>query len=79
MNTPKFKALLVAQQLSIEDLATKIGVDKSTIYRKIASNGDNFTVGEAKRIAEILDLSAEDSAQIFFAQNVASNATSVKE
>lgn len=48
-----------------KELAKKIGVDSSTISRKLASDGMKFTVGEVHEIADVLQLSASECKDIF--------------
>lgn len=48
-----------------QELAHKIGMDASTLYRKLASDGLKFTVGEMHDIANALKLSAKDCKSIF--------------
>lgn len=60
------------------ELADAVGLSKSTLYRKINTGGDDFTIGEVLSITKALHLSADEGQQIFFAQNVARDAT-VKE
>lgn len=57
----KLKERCMTQQ----ELAKKIGVDSSTISRKLASDGLKFTVGEVHKIAEVLELSASECKDIF--------------
>ena len=57
------------------DLARELGMSKSTLYRKINTGGDDFTIGEVLSITKALHLSADEGQQIFFAQNVAYDAT----
>ena len=51
--------------VSPEDMAREIGVDPSTFYRKIKSDGVNFTVGQMHRIVEVLHLTREEATTIF--------------
>ena len=76
MNVAKFKAAIVERGTSVEGLADAIGVSKATIYRKINAGGDDFTIGEVLSIAKALRLTTDEGQQIFFAQNVARDATS---
>ncbi len=46
-------------------LAERIGINEATLYRKLASKGEKFTVGEMHSIMSTLGLSAEDGAKIF--------------
>ena len=48
-----------------EDLARSIGMDPSTLSRKLQTNGKKFTVGEAHKVADALCLSAEEARLIF--------------
>lgn len=76
MNLPKLRAVMVEQGVSVEALASGIGINKSTLYRKLAGDGDGFTIAEAQSITEVLHLSADEGALIFFAKTVAHDATS---
>lgn len=51
--------------------SNKLGIDPSTLYRRYANNGEDFTIGEAEAIAEVLDLTNEEFDSIFFASSVA--------
>ena len=65
MNILKLKGKMVETQHSVDSLAEKIGVDRSTLYRKIEC-GEKFTIGEAQRIKEALSLSNDEIIAIFF-------------
>lgn len=52
-------------KLSPEDMAREIGVDASTFYRKMKTEGVNFTVGQIHKIVDVLNLSREEAASIF--------------
>ena len=54
-----------ANQISVEEMAKKIGVDTSTFYRKLKTEGVSFTVGQMHKIAEVLQLSHDEAASIF--------------
>jgi DNA-binding phage protein len=75
VNVAKFKAAIVERGTSVAELADAVGLSKSTLYRKINTGGDNFTIGEVLSITKALHLSADEGQQIFFAQNVAYDAT----
>lgn len=55
---------------SVRDLAHKIYMDYSTLYRKI-KNPDNLTIKEVKSIVEALDLNFNEAKTIFFSSTVA--------
>lgn len=75
LNILKLKAAMVERGMSTADLADRIGINRATLYRKIAAQGEGFTIGEAEAITSALHLSAAESTAIFFGPSVAYNAT----
>lgn len=71
VNINKLKGKIVENGLTIEKLADNIGIDRSTLYRKINNNGETFTIKEADLIVNALNLTAEEAKAIFFSQLVA--------
>lgn len=71
VNINKLKGKIVENGLTIEKLADNIGIDRSTLYRKINNNGETFTIKEADLILNALNLTAEEAKAIFFSQLVA--------
>ncbi|MGW8381244.1 helix-turn-helix domain-containing protein [Streptococcus parasuis] len=71
VNVNKLKGKIVEQNLSVEKLAELMGINKSTIYRKIANDGSDFSIDEVNSMIKILNLSADDVISIFFKQIVA--------
>lgn len=65
MNILKLKGRMVENGFNVETLAEKIGIDRSSLYRKL-NNSEKITIGEAKRIKDALDLSEDDATAIFF-------------
>lgn len=59
------------KNVSKEQLAAAINIDKSTLYRKFAAGGEKFTIEEAKNITKALVLSSDEATEIFFSQTVA--------
>lgn len=74
VNINKLKGKMVECGMNVEKLSDKIGVDKSTLYRKLSTNGENFTIKEANLIAKELNLTYSEVNSIFFANEVALNA-----
>lgn len=70
-NADKLKAVLKEKEMSIEEISKVIGIDKSTFYRKLASNGASFTIGEVEKLSKALALSVDDINAIFFSNFVA--------
>lgn len=71
VNINKLKGKIVECGTTIEKLASEIGMDRSTMYRKFNSNGENISIKEADLIVRALCLSKEEAVSIFFNQFVA--------
>lgn len=67
-NKNKFKAQLVLSGISAKELAKKMEIDESTLYRKIQNDG-SFTRNEINHMIEILNIT--DPKDIFFADELA--------
>lgn len=67
-NERKFKSALILNGVTVDDLAETLGVNKSTVYRKIERNGD-FSRDEISKIMRVLNLS--DPCDIFFDDELA--------
>lgn len=64
-NKNKFKAQMLLSGVTAKDLAKAMGIDESTLYRKIQNDG-SFTRSEINQIIDILKIS--DPKDIFFAE-----------
>lgn len=71
MNIQKLKAKIVEKGWTIAYFCEKIGISSATFYRKVNNDGDSFTIGDARKIVDVLDLSGDDAKDIFFAKQVA--------
>lgn len=71
VNINKLKGKIVERELSVTKLADKIGMDRSTLYRKMANNGLDFSIREVNLISKELCLTEEEAMQIFFTNYVA--------
>lgn len=71
VNVNKLKGKIVERGMNVSELSSKIGIDRTTLYRKINSDGRNFTIEEADLISKELNLSCEEVNAIFFSQFVA--------
>ena len=74
MNVNKLKGKITERGLSIKKLAGMIGVDRSSLYRKLG-NAEKITIGEASKMKDALELTNEEASDIFFGNNVAYCAT----
>lgn len=64
-NMDVLRGKMAERRISHEEMAKRIGVDVSTFYRKLKSDGINFTVGQMHKIVEVLGLTNEEAASIF--------------
>ena len=65
MNVKKLKEKISEANLTGEMVSSTIGIDQSTYYRKLNTEGENFTVAQAKKLASLLNLSGKEAAEIF--------------
>ncbi|WP_416149389.1 helix-turn-helix domain-containing protein [Salipaludibacillus sp. HK11] len=71
LNVNKLRGKIVENGLSTGELAKRIGVDRSTLYRKMNNNGDSLTIKEVRLISKELNLSHDEAMAIFFSSFVA--------
>lgn len=71
VNVKKLKGKMVEKGYNVERMAEVIGKDSSTLYRRINSAGECFTLREATDIAKTLQLTYAEVNEIFFADFVA--------
>lgn len=64
----KFRAQIILAGMTAKELAEKLGINESTLYRKINADG-NFTREEISKIIEILQI--RNPQEIFFADKLA--------
>ena len=64
MDLNKLKGKIVEKGWNVEKLAEHIGVERSSMYRKL-SNFEKITIGEAKKITIALNLTNEEASSIF--------------
>lgn len=63
----EFRAEVVRNSMSLEDVAKAIGISYVSLYRKMNGTSD-FYRGEIEKIVRLLNLSGEDVLRIFFAK-----------
>lgn len=71
VNVDKLHGKIRELKTNIVEVAAKMGIDKSTLYRKLAKNGAGLTIRDAQRLVSILQLTDEEAILIFFAREVA--------
>ncbi|NLB91732.1 MAG: helix-turn-helix transcriptional regulator [Clostridiales bacterium] len=67
-NMSKLRGKIVECNTTQEAVADVIGVDRSTFYRKIKSEGLSFTIGEVHKIFSALNLTVDEGIEIFLGQ-----------
>lgn len=70
-NVDKLKGKIKEMRLTPEKLADMLGIDKSTMYRKLNNGGEDFTIKQADMMSTALSLNSEEAQAIFFSQFVA--------
>ena len=71
VNVNKLHGKLKELELTVSDVAEKMEIDRSTLYRKLGNNGAGLTVKDAQMLVEILQLTQQEALDIFFAREVA--------
>ena len=66
MHINKLKGKIVERGMNIEGLAEMIGIDRSSLYRKL-NNSEKITIGEAVKMKDALELSDDEAFNIFLA------------
>ena len=64
MNINKLKGKIVEKDMSVETLAARIGINKSSLYRKL-NNYEKITIGEAVKMKEALEMNDAEAYEIF--------------
>jgi len=70
VNINKLKGKIVEKGYNQKKFAVEIGMNKSTLSRKLKT-GEDFSIGQANKAIEVLNLSKEDAISIFFSNTVA--------
>ncbi len=71
VNVNKLLGKLKELSLTVADVAEKMKINRSTLYRKLGNNGAGLTVKDAQSLVEILQLTEQEALEIFFAREVA--------
>ena len=69
VNIPKLRGAIAEKGMSVSSLATKAGLSKSTLTRKMSNAGKGLTVAEMQAIVETLGLDGETAQEIFLFKN----------
>lgn len=64
MKLNKLKAKIIEKGLNVEGLADRVGIERSTLYRKL-NNFDKITIGEAIKMKAALEMTDAEATDIF--------------
>ena len=64
--TEELKRKIAEQNTTLEAVVHTLGVNRSTLYRKLRSGGNRLTVSEASKICKFLNLQPEESFDLFW-------------
>lgn len=62
------KRKVAEQNTTMEGMALFLGIDRSTLYRKLRDGGGGITVHDAHMIASFLGLSDDETIRIFWSR-----------
>lgn len=68
VNTGMLRGKFAENELTQEQVATVIGMDRSTFSRKMKSNALAFSVEEMHKMCALLKLSNDEAKQIFLSE-----------
>lgn len=61
----KLRGKIAERGMNNEEVASSLGMNPSTFYRKMKANGLAFTVGQMQKMVEVLGMSSDEAKQIF--------------
>lgn len=65
LNILKLKGKIAENGLNITSLAREIEINRDTLYRRLANDGEKLTLGDIKKICRVLKINKEDTLDIF--------------
>lgn len=71
VNVNKLRGRMVEYKVNADKMASLLGINRATFYRKMENAGEAFTVREVGIIAEALGLNLTELNAIFFDPTVA--------
>lgn len=67
MDIERLNREMESRGVSVNELAKRTGIERCALYRRFEGEGRKFTVEEAKKIANALELGREIATLIFLA------------
>ena len=68
IDVQRLKDTVAARNTTLEAVAMILGIDRSTLYRKLKRGKTGLTVYDAQKISSFLELSLDESLAIFWRQ-----------
>ena len=65
VDVERIKIRMNEMDLTVKDVVNALGIDESTYYRKMANNGNTFSVEQAQKLSNLLDLTKQEASEIF--------------
>lgn len=65
LNVDKFKGKVVEKGFTLGTFCDAVDIPRTTLYRRLTKGGDDFTIGEVKKIVNGLNLSNTEAIEIF--------------
>lgn len=65
MSIPKLRGKIVEKGFTVVEFCKMIGMNPATFYRKLQTNGEEFTLGETFSMIRVLKLSKDEAVTIF--------------
>lgn len=69
VNIPMLRGRIIENGYNVQSFAERIGIDRSTFYRRIKDDGLSFTVSEIHAMIDALHLTEEEAARVFLFKN----------
>lgn len=68
INIDRLRGLLVERHVTHDALSTALGINRSTLYRKMGEGGNKFTAEEIYKMRDFIPLSDEEVIEIFLSR-----------
>lgn len=65
-NVNKLRGKMVESGVTVKMLAERLGISRSSLYRKLKGDGGTLFIREANLIVEALSLTPDEATAIFF-------------
>lgn len=69
INVNLLRGKLVEKGVKCDEMASEIGVDPSTFSRKMAKQGDTFSIAQVQKMVLVLQLTEAEANAIFLQQD----------